>query len=397
MAEQLGSARKKLAGRLRASQVSSAPRAKDDLVVALTTPTWTVQRSTDRDYVYGSFSRLAELYPLAFQAANALQYVVQCNLDTVGRRIARGFGFTASGRAVTPAFAAPTGAEAVFAYGRYPSGRDRVPVLWEHSFAPQLDSDHEEWSRHFLRECALPAQAATRVVVPTEASREWFVRLFPLEAEKVRVLPYYLPTLQAISTAALEAKQAEDVTRLLFVGKEARRKGLQALVDAWRLLPSRVRRHVSVRVVSAMLDGEVAIPAEWDLSKWVPSVTVEMRRAHALVFPTRREAYGLVLVEGLSAGCMALTTSALSQRSIVGDQAGLFVDPRRPQELADAITLLVEDRARRNQAMADAVLKFTQDYRPELVGQRYAELLWETAGRTSPVPVRMQQQPATSR
>jgi glycosyltransferase involved in cell wall biosynthesis len=113
----------------------------------------------------------------------------------------------------------------------------------------------------------------------------------------------------------------------------------------------------------------------------VPDVTELLRAAHVLAFPTKHEAYGLVLVEGMAAGCAIVTTSAPVQRSIVGDAAGSFIDPHAPAEVAQALSELVHDRTLLQTKMLAARACFAQHYEPGRVGQRYAELLWATSGQ----------------
>jgi glycosyltransferase involved in cell wall biosynthesis len=290
---------------------------------------------------------------------------------------------------MTPRLRVAPDVEAVFSYGKYPRTAREVPVLWEQTFAPQLGIDRDQWRRHWQRAAAHPAAAATRVVTATDVSAEHFAELFPAHAGKIHVIPYFLAHARAIPLELLEAKSDTiQPLRLLFVGKEARRKGLDTLVDAWSLLTASVQRRVSVRVISAMLDGAIALPGEWEHARHVTDMTAAMEAAHVLVFPTKREAYGLVLVEGMGAGCMALTTSAILQRSIVGPNAGHFIDPRDPAALAAAITVLSADPAAVRAGMSAARARFLERHQPAVVGQQYADLMYAVAGRGTPAPAR---------
>jgi glycosyltransferase involved in cell wall biosynthesis len=173
------------------------------------------------------------------------------------------------------------------------------------------------------------------------------------------------------------------------VGKQARRKGLDTLVQAWALLPAHVRRQLAVQVVSAMVDGEVSLPPEWARARYVPDVCAVMENAHVLVFPTKQEAFGLVLVEAMAAGCMIVTTKAQLQRSIVGDEAGCFIDPHSSEELATALESVVADRSRLAVGMKAARRRFLSEYHHGEVGRRYAMVLAMAAGRTLPARPRV--------
>ena len=363
------------------SRLVAAPRSESDVRVRLTMPAWTVHRSTDRIYIYERFARLAHDYRLQFYAADQWQYVAAWNARYLARRGLGLFGLNADATVLTPRLWGAAPADVVFSYGCFPKDIDDTPVLWEHTFAPQLGANGDDWIQHWRAVGTAVADRATQVVTATTVSADWFIRAFPRNAAKIHVVPYYMPHLAPIDEACLDAKVADNGrVRCVFVGKEARRKGLPVLVEAWQKLDLATRSTLDVKVVSAMIDGAVAIPDEWEQCDHVPDVQAVMRAAHVLVFPSRLEAFGLVLVEAMASGCLPLTTSAPIQRSIVGPEAGVFVDPSDASALASALTLLVRDRGRLEHGMRASRLRFIQEYHPDHVGQRYSELLFRTAG-----------------
>ena len=365
------------------------PTAAGDLRVQLTMPVWTVNRSTDRSYVYERFTRLGELYPLQFSPADAVDYVAAWNARYLAARALKLAGVTLEHELWTPRIRRRAQADVVFSYGMFPDGYDDVPIVWEHTFAPQLTSDEAAWQHGWRARASSIVERATRIVTATEVSVEWFARMFPSAAAKIRCVPYYLPDITAISDDALQAKQADTApVRVLFVGKEARRKGLPQFVAAYRELDPATQRQLDVHVISAMLDGVVDLPSTWHWQRSVPDVQLAMRNAHALVFPSLTEAFGLVLVEAMAAGCMPVSTIAPLQRSIVGEEAGLFADPRAPSAIAACLRTLVRDRDRLQHGMRAARDRFQRQYAAERVGRGYANLLWEAAGRSGSASIR---------
>ena len=204
-------------------------------------------------------------------------------------------------------------------------------------------------------------------------------------ARQDRRRPVLLPDVTAICAASMEAKlQSTGPVRVIFVGKEARRKGLDVLARAFASLPSAIQSQLRVQVVSRMLDGPVELPAGWEHIAYAPDVHALMRQADVLAFPTKVEAYGLVLVEGLAAGCAVITTKAPLQRSIVGDDAGYFVDPNDHATVALALSHVVEDRAKLASRIRAARARFESRYQATIVGRDYHRLLWATSGKTPP-------------
>lgn len=371
-----------LASRLRWSKLHEAIADPSDLTVLLATPPWTIFRSTDRSYVYNSFSALACAFHLRFLPADSIGYVGASTFDYLWRRARQSLGIPAEDQLLTPLLPVPAEAGVTFSYGSYPRLQRQVPVLWEQTFAPQLGMDHASWRTRWRTAASSAASAAERVVTATSISAEWFCDLFPKDAHKIRVVPYFLPTVQSITNEDLEKKDPSGgPVRFLFVGKEGRRKGLDTLIAAWRLLPKATRDQSEFRVVSQMIDGQIRLPEEWEHLQWAPDINAMMKDAHVLLFPTKQEAFGLVLVEAMAAGCAPLTTMAPIQQAIVGQEAGTFVDPQDPQAVADAITTLVNDRSRLRHRMNASVQRFTSEFDPKSVGQRYANLLFEVSGR----------------
>jgi phosphatidylinositol alpha-1,6-mannosyltransferase len=67
-----------------------------------------------------------------------------------------------------------------------------------------------------------------------------------------------------------------------------------------------------------------------------------LRRARCLVLPSRSEGFGLVYLEAMRLGRPCLVSSLDAGREVVNPpEAGLAVDPRRPDELAAAVARLL--------------------------------------------------------
>jgi glycosyltransferase involved in cell wall biosynthesis len=369
-------------GRFQVSRIPTQHSAPGDLQVMITIPAWSVMRSTDRDYNYNRFPLLNRQFKLHFRGNYGLRSLLWSNALYTLQRFAPNLRLEALPYGSVPGVRVPRAVQVMFAYGSFPMDLEtRVPILWEHTFAPQRGSDELAWQAQLRREHMLAATRATSIVTATQPSAAWFRRIFPEFSAKVTAIPYYLPHLSAAPAALLEQRAADSgKLRILFVGKQARRKGLPALVAAWALLGAGIRRQLQITVVSAMFDGSCDLPAEWVHHSSVPDVSQLMRESHVFAFPTQHEAYGLVLVEALAAGCAVVTTSAEIQRSIVGAAAGSFIDPSSPSELAQALSQLVADRVLLRDKMLAARARFAEHYEPSVVGAQYARLLWDTAG-----------------
>lgn len=367
---------------------SPAAPATRRLRVFLTMPDRSLVRSTDRDYVHARLPRLAERWPLDFVPNRAW---VSRAYDDGRHALVRGLGMVL--RRFEPrehiwsVAPFPADVDLAYAYGQFPMNFTRhTPIVWQQTFAPiglAGSGGHVEgaeygstfgaldgWRRAIVKSRREAVARAARIVVPSAVSRDHVVSLFPEARARVSVLPYYLPGLEPVEPEAIA--QRGDVTarpvRLLFVGKEARRKGLGTLIGAWQLLDAATRARVSVTVVSRLIDGPMVLPPEWTHHEFVEDLYALMSEHDVLVFPTRHEAYGLVLVEAMARGLAVITTLAEVQREIVGPAGGWFVDPFSLRDLAAALREAAHDATRLPEMAAANRERFVREYRHEVVG-----------------------------
>jgi len=346
-------------------------------------PTRGIARSTDRDYIYHRFVRLAEKHPLSFVPNESLLFLARATRDYLGLRVRASLRWPIHDELVVP-IRVPADADVVFSYGLFPRDRrSAVPVVWEQTFAPaSLDVREDELAAGLRRDRSWAVSRAHTIVTATEASVDWVRRVFPEARDRVQWVPYYLPALEPAGEAQTAAKfSSGGPLRILFVGKQARRKGLDVLVAAHAMLPSHLQEKLAVTVVSRMLDGRVALPPSFRWHEALVDVDAAMRDAHVLAFPTKHEAFGLVLVEAMASGCAIVTTKAPIQRSIVGDGGARFVDPRRPEELRDALAALVSERGLAQTMAAANLARFRAFWHHDVVGPQYASALGAAPGR----------------
>lgn len=141
--------------------------------------------------------------------------------------------------------------------------------------------------------------------------------------------------------------------RVLAVARAVRGKGLEVLVDAFRLLAGSPCR-LTIAGGGAELD---ALRAE---ARDVPDVeligAVSSDRVAALyedadvfVFPTRSDVFGLVLVEAMGGGVAPVVSSYAGATGdlVAPGRTGVLVESHEPRDWAQAIEALVEDAGRR--------------------------------------------------
>lgn len=87
------------------------------------------------------------------------------------------------------------------------------------------------------------------------------------------------------------------------------------------------------------------------------------RKAACVVFPSLAEAFGLICVEAMACGTPVVMTSRASGPEIVEDGvSGILCEPTDTQKLAASITMLLKDRALRQNLSKNAVEKVGRDF-----------------------------------
>lgn len=140
------------------------------------------------------------------------------------------------------------------------------------------------------------------------------------------------------------------------VGRFSPGKGHEDLLRAVRILLDRGRSMTLLVVGEASygeeevgrtlraLAGELGLD---DVVRWTgfrTDVPAVMASLDILAFPSHAESFGVVLIEGMAAGRPVVSTNCDGVVDIVVDgETGIFVPPRTPQALADALDRLLGD------------------------------------------------------
>ena len=291
---------------------------------------------------------------------------VYCDLDRAVARRLRARGCPA--RAV---YAYEDGAFETFLAAR-DTGRIRIydlPIAHWHTLRRLLEEEAErlpEWAPTMegLRDSAEKharkdgeIELADHVIVASSFTRDSLRAV--MGDRPVHVTPYGCPP----PAASEPARRAEGAPiELLFAGHLAQRKGIADLIAALDLLT------VDWRLTLAGPRPASAPPALDDLLAdsrvtWlgaVPHTTLmeRMAQAHAFVFPSIVEGFGMVITEALAAGLPVITTPHTAGPDILSEGIDGFIVPiRSPEALADRITRLVEDEPRRSEMAAAAKVK----------------------------------------
>ena len=150
---------------------------------------------------------------------------------------------------------------------------------------------------------------------------------------------------------AQRGEPSREAVRLLFVGKDFKRKGGALAVKAVELL-----REQGVQAELTLLGcvpprPQPGVTAIEYLDKDDPAQAKQLRdlylNAHLFLFPTRADCSPIALCEAAAFGLPTVATDVGGIRSILEDDAGVLVPADAgPEAFADEVRALVDDPAR---------------------------------------------------
>jgi UDP-glucose:(heptosyl)LPS alpha-1,3-glucosyltransferase len=154
---------------------------------------------------------------------------------------------------------------------------------------------------------------------------------------------------------------AEDDLVILFTGWEFDRKGLEYVI---RALPLLERKDVRLMVVGgATRRRYLSIAEESGVSDrilWCGGVedpAPYYSAADFFVFPTRMDAFGLVVLEAMCAGNIVITSDMAGAAELIehGRSGFILKDRQSPREIAGIIEMLAGDRSLREKVRSGAM------------------------------------------
>lgn len=160
----------------------------------------------------------------------------------------------------------------------------------------------------------------------------------------------------------------------VFVGTLQPRKNISRIVAAHAALPASLRKLHPLVIVGQkgwLADGLIDELAQLESSgcgRWLRYVPQDdifsiLQAAHALVFPSLYEGFGLPVLEGFASRIPVITSNTTSLPEVAGD-AGILVNPESTEHIADAMLRTVDDESSREiliQKGLDQARRFTWD------------------------------------
>jgi glycosyltransferase involved in cell wall biosynthesis len=238
--------------------------------------------------------------------------------------------------------------------------------------------------------CGAAARRADVVVCFTNYVRGTIHERLRILPERIRVIPQG-PGLKGMEQPD-EDQSVEAIPErpyFLCVGSLQPHKNLNGVLAAWDAFHQRHASY-SLKVVGraqshfAALGVEVTkLPQGVEFTGYISDgeLAALYRRATGFLYPSIEEGFGLPVVEAFYCGCPVITSNQSCLPEVV-DDAAILVNPHAPQDLAEAMSRLVES-PRLRQHYRTRGLKRARYFSWANAGKQMAGVLDEVTSRTA--------------
>jgi glycosyltransferase involved in cell wall biosynthesis len=253
----------------------------------------------------------------------------------------------------------------------------RCGYMW--SFNAALENgDNSHAAAEARRVEAKVFSAADRVVVATNEMRQDILKRFPEIGGRALVIPNYVDT--DLFKPCEESSQDEA---LLFIGRIAPEKNLEALLEAVRSLPVSLaligegRLRPQLQKKFADLDGRVT----WEGNIPNSQLPERINKAGIFVLPSLYEGHPKTLLEAMACGAAVLGADSPGIRQLIRHGETGLLCGADPQSIRLALEALLAQPALRRELGAKARQYVVENYSLARIGKIELTMLQEVAKR----------------
>lgn len=220
---------------------------------------------------------------------------------------------------------------------------------------------HPQERVRFMQKALVASVARShRIITISEYTRQQVMRLFNYPAERVHTVPLacnaaFKPYPASDSAALMHRLGLKFKEYALYVGTIEPRKNINVLLDAYSLLPQRLRKQyplvlcgyqgwnsadLHLRIQQGMTEGWLHYLG------YLPKdeLPILYSAARVFLFPTHYEGFGLPLIEAMAAGVPVICSNTTSLPEVVG-AAALTAAPEDTDAFVAHLQRALEDEA----------------------------------------------------
>ncbi len=225
---------------------------------------------------------------------------------------------------------------------------------------------------------------ADRVVVTSRYCADVVMRAYGVPQGKVSIVPELIDLADWEARFARAPRHPSERLTVLSVARMYPRKRIEDLLAAAVVLRHRLP-DVQVRIVGSGPEHRrlLRLHAELALGDTVhflgeisrTRLAEEYVNADCFCLPSIQEGFGIVFLEAMAAGLPIVACRAAAVLEVVPDGvAGLLVEPRSPERLADALEEVLTDSARRKE-YGEAARRRALEFNSPRVAEQFLEAM----------------------
>ncbi|QQR78365.1 MAG: glycosyltransferase family 4 protein [Candidatus Moraniibacteriota bacterium] len=254
---------------------------------------------------------------------------------------------------------------------RFLSGKKKMRTIvvvhgLEYEFFPEA---YSVWQRVYMRAAIrFSVRVASQIIAVSENTKRDLVQLYGVPESKIAVI-YEGADQSAAGPAGSGEKTEPGTPYFFFIGRIETRKNIGRMIEAFEQFKEKTGLPHVLVLAGKPGHGYSEIEKQIARSKYRKAIqeigyvsAAEkwhwLRGAEASLFPSLYEGFGLPVIEAQNVGVPVITSNTSSLPEIAGEGA-LFVDPLKPEQLAEAIATLVWNPEKR----ADIIEKGTLNVR----------------------------------
>lgn len=235
------------------------------------------------------------------------------------------------------------------------------------------------------------AKRCTGIIETSEWAAKEARRLWRLSDEKVAAIPFGANIQSPVSPENVSEvinARSREVCNLLWLGKDWERKGGDIALEATRLLNEQGQKAV-LRVVGCDVPGE-SHPAHLEQVGFVDKKTPEgraklddlLKTSHALILPTKAEAFGIVFLEAAAYAMPSLAPDVMGVGSAVldGRTGALLPAQSTAQAYADKAKEWMSDWPSYEQLCRRSLTTYEAEFTWEKVALRIRDFMQSRVG-----------------